>query len=1211
MAMTPEAYERIFEIFTRARELPPQARLAFVARSCQHDPHIHEKVLGLLDRADQTNATTAGREAVGALAQVLTTTPEESAPPTQLGRFVVLRKLGSGGMGTVYLGYDNDLDRKVALKVLHAQLVDQTEASVRMQREAQAMAKLAHPNVVRVFEVGLDDNRIFAAMEFIDGETLAAWLRRHGPPTARDDVDRRLNMVYQGGEGLAAAHAQGIIHRDFKPDNILCDQQGGIHVADFGLARQEHGGLRQTHADGSEPDGEAPALACDVTISRAILGTPGYMAPEQIAGGDLDVRTDIFAFCVTLYETLYGVRPFAGNDVGTLARAIAGQEILPPPPDTYVDTWIFQHIRRGLHADPQLRWPSMRALLDALSDNPIQRRRRRRQWLVGVGLMAGLAIAGYVAIHDILAARDVQVAQNKKHTRSAQKQRDVARATAAEAAMRARDHLRMAVLRDAVDPTTRVLILAEVEAPDKTEGFVNTARALLQTPVSRAIVRGNGSPILSLNFLDRGRYLAIHSRDGRMQVVRHDGQGPAAILELGEGHGNAVRLGEHRLAVPMANKKIGVFEFEPTADKPLRRLQTLNVPFVASYLDVDPSYRRLAAIDEQTSDAVVFDLEHGNRLGTFPCSDNGLWHADLSPGGQNLVLTSNKWEVCYASVDNPNASTPAPRRGTGVFHPNDPANMLLIGGSGAALWSGQQAAPAKPLFSATDMFTWTVDPGGQFVVGNNPQGQITRYPLNGTPTIDYGVGGRGFGSVEVSPDGAWIAAIDRQEVVVWATNTPERRATLALPEADRSTLVFSDGGERLASASRWGDVHIWELAAIEPRHHLTAGDAVIHEIAAAAGTMVTTLANDEVVWWQTDRTTPLHQLSHPQSVVPAVSDDGRIGVVGIDSGDVLVGTRDGTTTWLKGHSGVVWNFDFSPDNKWLISGSEDASARVWNLETQEAQYILNGHQSPLSNVSLGPRGHRAATVGDDGSLRLWVLGDNPTPVATELHPPNPLGIARTSFSPDGRWLLAHSHGTTAYLWDLSSRRPEPLAHTGVLTQACWDPQARWFATATRDGVVRLWDPQTRDVLAEHRHPRAVEQLRCAPDGKHFATTSAGVVRHFLVGSTGADQLNVGPHLESIAYTQDSQGLYYGTRDGIVSRWTPLARLSTPDALLRELRKATTACLTAHQRQWILREPRALAQQRLASCERSFGREPTTHASTAAAPFAASPTASAR
>ncbi len=1026
-------------------------------------------------------------------------------------------------------------------------------------------------------------------MEFIDGENLAAWLRRHGPPVDQRDVLKRLQMLCQAGEGLAAAHAAGIIHRDFKPENILRDHRGGIHVADFGLARREQTSLPKPEVD---DDADAPqALARGVTNSRAMLGTPGYMAPEQIDGGSIDVRTDIFAFCVSLFEVLYDMRPFDGRDVDALARAMTAGEVLPPPPEACVAPWIDQHIRRGLHPDPDQRWPTMRALLDALGDNPAHRRRKWLQWSVGVILVFGLSIAACLNLRRVLAARDLQVAQHQAKTHTARTQRDAARASEAEAAVRARDHLRMAVLRDTVDPTTTLLILAEVESPATTEGFAELAHATLQVPVSRAILRGKGSPILSLNFLDEGRFVAAHSRDGLLRAFRYDGRGPTSELDLGAGHGNAVRLGERRLAVPMAGHKIGVVDFERTADDGWRLRQTFATPFDASYLAVDPTYQRLAAIEGQTSDAVVFDLKSGTRVGTFSCGDSGLWHVDLSPGGHAIVLTSNKWETCYESVDRPGSSTPAPRRGTGVFHPQDRTQLLLIGGSGASSWSGQRRAPARPLFTATDMFTWSLDPGGTFIVGNTPKGQIARHPLDGTPAIDYGIGGRGFGTVEVSPDGAWIAAIDRQEIVVWATGRPERRATLTLPEADRSNLIFSDQSERLASAGRWGDVHVWELASIQPHHHLTAGDTVIHTVA-ASDTMVTTLANDEVVWWQTDRNTPLRRLNHPESVIPAVSDDGTIGVIGTVSGRLLVGDRDGNQTWLRAHTGEVWDFDFSPDGKWLLTGSEDATARVWDLESHELAYTLEGHHGPLATVSLGPNGHRAATVGNNGSLRLWSFGRVRSPVANVLHPPNPQGIARVSFSPDGRWLLASSHGTTAYLWDLLAQEHVRIEHTGVLTQACWDPQNRWVATATRDGTVRRWHPETTEVLSHYRHPGAVENLVCASDGNSLATTSGGVIRHFLVGEEGTDQLKVGASLVSIAYTTDNLSLYYGTRDGVLSRWTPRTRHAIPPkALLGELRAATTACLTVHQRQWILRESQNLARQQFELCERSFGREP--------------------
>jgi serine/threonine protein kinase len=238
------------------------------------------------------------------------------AAGARVGRYQIVGVLGSGGMGVVYDARDPELDRTIALKLLHA-CADATELQVRLLREAQAMARLSHPNVLPVFDVGTWEGRVFVAMEKMPGGTLAGWLRER--PRTRDQI---LSVFRRAGRGLQAAHDAGLLHRDFKPDNVLVDGET-VRVSDFGLAR------RSDEAAPAPSGGEGPL---DVTLTRtgSLVGTPAYMAPEQLDGRMLDVRADVFSFSVALWEALFGARPFAGSTVGELRAAIAAGPKAPP-----------------------------------------------------------------------------------------------------------------------------------------------------------------------------------------------------------------------------------------------------------------------------------------------------------------------------------------------------------------------------------------------------------------------------------------------------------------------------------------------------------------------------------------------------------------------------------------------------------------------------------------------------------------------------------------------------------------------------------------------------------------------------------------------------------------------------------------------------------------------------------------------------------------
>ncbi|NVB42335.1 tetratricopeptide repeat protein [Pseudenhygromyxa sp. WMMC2535] len=332
------------------------------------------------------------------------------SPGAQIGRYVVLHKLGAGAMGVVLAAYDPELDRKVAVKLLDHQGDDEA-AQLRLQREAQALAKLDHPNVVAVHDVGVHDGRLFIAMEFVPGPTLAEWMRARARPRPWPEV---LDVFLAAARGLAAAHEAGLVHRDFKPENVIVGDDGRVRVMDFGLARAVVEGHEQLDEDEAEARAAAIerlqitssqlALSSPLTRTGALLGTPAFMAPEQFEGRPADARSDQFAFCIALHEALYGERPFAGETISTLLFAINEAKVRPAPRSATVPAWLRKRLLRGLSADPQRRYPSMQALTAALHDDPLVRRRRR--WLAASALAIAIA-AGWGVVHAAQAQAQV------------------------------------------------------------------------------------------------------------------------------------------------------------------------------------------------------------------------------------------------------------------------------------------------------------------------------------------------------------------------------------------------------------------------------------------------------------------------------------------------------------------------------------------------------------------------------------------------------------------------------------------------------------------------------------------------------------------------------------------------------------------------------------------------------------------------------------
>jgi tetratricopeptide (TPR) repeat protein/predicted Ser/Thr protein kinase len=325
----------------------------------------------------------------------------ELPPHSRVGRYILLKRLGDGGMGVVYSAYDPDLERKVALKLLRPDVqTDAEEARSRLLREAQAMARFSHPNIVPIFDVGVWSDQVFLAMELVDGGTLHSWLKekkRHW----REVLERFL----AAGQGLQAAHEAGLVHRDFKPANVLLSRAGRAYVTDFGLAREVGTSKKEEPLPEEARQLSRHMLDADLTQAGMVMGTPIYMAPEQLMDTRLDARSDQFSFCASLYWALYGQRAFDPKRMDELVlswikKKAKGQPMMhartqeliqEPPRDVKVPAWVRQAMMRGLALDPAARFPSMKELLQALSQD--QRRTRLRRWAlaagaVGVGLAA-------------------------------------------------------------------------------------------------------------------------------------------------------------------------------------------------------------------------------------------------------------------------------------------------------------------------------------------------------------------------------------------------------------------------------------------------------------------------------------------------------------------------------------------------------------------------------------------------------------------------------------------------------------------------------------------------------------------------------------------------------------------------------------------------------------------------------------------------------
>lgn len=347
-------------LFDAVVDLAPDEAERYLAAACADAPALRMQVEKLLahDRAAAANDFSPVPELLFAAldeARDGARRQREAPRPRRVGRFQVLDPIGSGSMGVVYAAYDETLDRRVALKLLHGDAI----SSSWLRREGQAIGRISHPNVVTVYEVGEHEGSVYLAMELVEGPTLRAWLAEE-----RRSFTEVLRMFLQVGEGLAAVHAAGLMHRDFKPDNVLIGPDGRPRIADFGIA-----GVAEDDGAGA-PSTPRRRQILEATLAGPgrLAGTPAYMAPEILAGERATPASDQWSFCAALYRAAYGTPPFphGDGDVAAFSRRVIDGTPAPPPRRADVPAWLAPILLRGLARNPAARFPSQAALLAAI-----------------------------------------------------------------------------------------------------------------------------------------------------------------------------------------------------------------------------------------------------------------------------------------------------------------------------------------------------------------------------------------------------------------------------------------------------------------------------------------------------------------------------------------------------------------------------------------------------------------------------------------------------------------------------------------------------------------------------------------------------------------------------------------------------------------------------------------------------------------------------
>ncbi|MCY1061821.1 protein kinase [Nannocystis sp. SCPEA4] len=1032
--------------------------------------------------------------------------PNESE---RVGRFAVLRRVGAGGMGVVYAAYDEQLDRRIALKLVHAGHHD-PGAAARMRREAQALAKLSHPNVVQVYEVGEARGQVYIAMEFVQGETLRAWQERQ-----RRGWREALAMYVQAGRGLAAAHAVGLIHRDFKPENVLVGDDGRPRVVDFGLARarprdgaenrSEEEGLKDQVRWGMSRRASEEVAA--LTAAGAVVGTPAYMAPEQHEGGEADARSDVFGFCVALHEALHGARPFAGERREDVHAAIVAGAIARGPRD--VPAWLQRAVDRGLAADPAARWPSMDALLAALARDPT---RLRRQIALALLLLAALVAGGLLLWRRVedRHARDVAAQQARAAATAADLERTQAAGEARRLAAAAGQHA-------GDDPVLRLLLAVEAVTTAREGGEappIEAEQALIDAldgPRSDLFARPGAAVVDALAESRDGRWLATGERDGAVALWSTADPRAPVDMALGTGSARALAFAPDGAALAIARAD-GSPCVHPLVAGDLGEPVCWDIT-LADPRDLAWSARGALVVRDGPLAHVLRPQQPPQTLGD-PAA--GLRRAVWSPDGATLLTLAGDgalklWPEAGGAARTLRLPPPAAKGATGLLAAewrSDGEEIVVARADHSAAIVALDGRPPVRLLGHTDeVYAAGFLPGGQQVVTVSRDGSARVWERDGSSErVELPGHEEALLGVQLGPDRNLLLGTPAGgEVWLWQLDV--RGPPLRLRGHAGSVVAarFSHDGARVLSASVDGSARRWRIS--DDPWLLRGHAAGVEQAAflADARTVVTAGLDGTARVWRRDGRPPARLGGHREggSLVLAPSPDGaRLLSAGSDgrlrlwalggeepvptaslaaprgaafldarwspSGDVAaVAGEDGrvhvvrfapvgppSLDELTVHAGAVRVLQFMSDGTAIASAGDDGPVRVTPLPGSAIRKAsLQGHVGPVR--ALASRGDHLASAGDDAVARVWSL-TRPEAAPIELRG-HAGSIAQIHLRPDGGAALTASTDGTACEWPLDGGEPVALrGHTDAVWVAAYSPDGAAVLTASADGTARLW-----------------------------------------------------------------------------------------------------------------------------------------------------------
>jgi WD40 repeat protein len=1029
--------------------------------------------------------------------------------------YEILREIGRGGMGVVYVARQRGLKRLVALKMILAGQHAGAEQAGRFRAEAEAVAHLQHPHIVQIYEVGEHEGRPYFSLEYLEGGSLSRKLG--GVPLEPRQAARLLEML---AGAMHYAHQRGIVHRDLKPANILLTAEGLPKISDFGLAKQMDEDRGQTQ-------------------TGAILGTPSYMPPEQAAGQARVVGplADVYALGAILYELLTGRPPFrAANYWDTLLQVRTEEPVPPSHLQPKLPRDLETICLKCLHKEPGQRYASAEALAEDLrhflAGEPIRARptswlergikqaRRNPMYfllaLTGVVLVAvalgGWLVAGHSqnpekvllflfilpltlgVISQALAAYNQRrrAVEQRAQADAARREAEDERARAEAARREAEEHARNAEAALRKSETSlyfHSIALAEREWLGNNVGRAEELldacpRALRHWEwhylkrlchADRLTLAGHTDWVRGVAYSPDG--LCLASAGGYDQTVRiWDAATGQEIAQL-PGHGGCVQdvtfsHDGQQLASAGADGTVKVWHADHQEQGITLSGHTDAVVAVAFH----PDGQQLASASEDQT-VRVWDVARGRSLRCLRGHGNRVWGVAFHPNGQQLATAGEDQTIK-------------------VWEAKSEREVLTLRGHTGAVVGVAYSPDGRRLASAGQDHTvriWDAATGQELLTLRGHADRVC--------------------GVAFSPDGNWLASAGKDRVVkVWDTSTGRELRTLRGHRDTVWRVAFTPNGRQLASAAVDHTVKVWDAAASQEAitwaiHQGLALSVAFHpngQCLATVGGGLPGQAPAEVLVWDVATGRKAYGIAAGKSRIGSAifSPDGRRlattheypetngGAVKV--WDAATGQKLLT---FAGHTRPVVGIAFSPDSRRLASGSLDGTVKVWDAATGREQCTFRGHLGHITSVAFSPDHCRIASAcGDalrgDGEVKVWDAGSGQELLILRGHAGD---VTRVAFSPDGQRLATAGQDQTARLWDANSGLVLRTlrGHAKQVVDVAFTADGNRLATASHDQTVKVWDVASgQEILTLRGHTAEVLGVALSTDSQRLASAGA-------------------------------------------------------------------------------------------------------------------------